>query len=128
MMGDATDDNALMPAVLHLYVENVDAAYRRALAAGATSLREPADQFCGDRTCGVQDAFGNQWWMATHVNHRSLRNRFLLREATSGRSARSDQPDRHHQQDDVAYEGQPVVPEQPADDGAGCGQAGHDPT
>jgi PhnB protein len=53
--------------MLHLYLEDTDAAYRRALAAEATSLQGPADQFYGDRTAGVQDAFGNQWWMATHI-------------------------------------------------------------
>ena len=34
--------------------------------AGATSITAPADQFYGDRTGGVQDACGNQWWIATH--------------------------------------------------------------
>jgi uncharacterized glyoxalase superfamily protein PhnB len=67
MMSEATGENAPLPAMLHVYLEDTDAAYRRALAAGATSLREPADQFYGDRTAGVQDAFGNQWWMATHI-------------------------------------------------------------
>ena len=41
--------------------------YRRALAAGATSIMPPADQFYGDRTAGVRDPSGNQWWLATHV-------------------------------------------------------------
>jgi PhnB protein len=53
--------------MIHLYVEDVDATYRRALEAGATSVREPADQFYGDRSGGVKDRFGNQWWIATHV-------------------------------------------------------------
>ncbi len=55
------------PAMLHVYVEDVDATYRRALAAGCKSTREPADQFYGDRSAGVEDAFGNQWWFATHI-------------------------------------------------------------
>ena len=55
------------PATLHIYLEDVDAAYERALKAGAKSLREPANQFYGDRSGGVEDAFGNQWWFATHV-------------------------------------------------------------
>lgn len=41
-------------------------AYKRALAAGATSLREPTNEFYGDRMSGVQDPFGNQWYFATH--------------------------------------------------------------
>jgi PhnB protein len=66
MLADATDEFAPIPAMLHLYVEDVDAVYKAALAAGAESLTEPADQFYGDRMAGVKDAFGNQWWIATH--------------------------------------------------------------
>jgi hypothetical protein len=44
----------------------IDAVYQRALQAGATSLMEPADQFYGDRSAGVKDVVGNQWWIATH--------------------------------------------------------------
>lgn len=67
MMGEATGEFQPKPAMIHLYVTDVDATYRRALAAGATSVREPTDQFYGDRTGGVKDASGNQWWIATHV-------------------------------------------------------------
>lgn len=68
MLADASGaDNPPMPAMIHLYVPDVDSYYKRALAAGATSLREPADQFYGDRSAGVQDKFGNRWWLATHV-------------------------------------------------------------
>ena len=67
MMGEPTDQFKAMPAVLHLYVTDVDATYRRAIEAGATSLREPADQFYGDRSGGVRDLCGNQWWISTHV-------------------------------------------------------------
>jgi uncharacterized glyoxalase superfamily protein PhnB len=67
MMGEPHGDIKAMPAVLHLYVNDVDATYRRAIDAGATSLREPADQFYGDRSGGVQDASGNQWWISTHI-------------------------------------------------------------
>jgi PhnB protein len=41
--------------------------YRTALAAGASSFQEPADQSYGDRTAAVKDAFGNTWYIATHV-------------------------------------------------------------
>ncbi len=67
MLADAGGENPPIPAMIHLYVEDADATYQRALQAGATSLREPADQFYGDRSGGVRDAFGNQWWVATHV-------------------------------------------------------------
>jgi PhnB protein len=67
MMGDASDEFKAMPTSIHLYLEDVDAAYRRAVQAGGKSLREPTDQFYGDRSAGVADASGNQWWLATHV-------------------------------------------------------------
>lgn len=67
MTGQASDDWNPMPSVLHLYVEDTDTVYQRAMQAGATSLREPSDQFYGDRTGGVMDPFDNQWWIATHV-------------------------------------------------------------
>jgi len=47
-------------------VNDADATYKSALQAGATSLREPADQFYGDRSAGVADPVGNHWWIATH--------------------------------------------------------------
>jgi PhnB protein len=72
MLADATDESSLLPAMLHLYVEDVDGAYRKALDAGAHSLREPTDQYYGDRIAGVKDAFGNQWWIASHVEDVSL--------------------------------------------------------
>lgn len=67
MLGDASPENPPMPATLHVYMPDVDDAYQRALAAGATSLREPADQFYGDRSAGVKDSSGNHWWLATHI-------------------------------------------------------------
>lgn len=67
MMGEASDEWRPMPSVLHLYVEDTDAVYQRAMQAGATSLREPSDQFYGDRSGGVTDPSDNQWWIATHV-------------------------------------------------------------
>ena len=67
MMGESNEEFPPMPAMLHLYVADVDAVYAQAMAAGATSLREPTNEFYGDRSGGVQDAAGNQWWVATHV-------------------------------------------------------------
>jgi uncharacterized glyoxalase superfamily protein PhnB len=66
MMGNAANSEPF-PGMLHVYVEDTDAHYERALNAGATSLRAPVDEFYGDRTGGVQDPFGNQWWFATHI-------------------------------------------------------------
>jgi PhnB protein len=67
MMGESSGEWRPMPAAVHLYVDDTDAAYERALRAGATSLREPADRYYGDRMAGVQDPSGNHWWIATHV-------------------------------------------------------------
>jgi PhnB protein len=54
------------PVSIHLYVENVDAAVERAVAAGAKLIRPVADQFYGDRTGGIEDPFGYRWYIATH--------------------------------------------------------------
>ena len=62
MLADASPEWKPQPAMLHLYVDDdVDTVYRRAVEAGATSLREPADQFYGDRTATVRDASGTVW-------------------------------------------------------------------
>ncbi len=66
MMGEPADESSLMPGAIHVYVEDVDTTYRRALQAGATSLRAPEDQFYGDRSAGVRDPSGSVWWIATH--------------------------------------------------------------
>lgn len=55
------------PISLLIYTEDCDAMYARALAAGATGLREPADQPYGDRMSGVKDPFGYKWWIATSI-------------------------------------------------------------
>jgi len=54
-----------MPTAIHLYVPNVDEAYKRALEAGGKSLMEPADQPYGERSGGVEDPTGNRWYIAT---------------------------------------------------------------
>lgn len=55
------------PVSLHFYTADCDGTYAQALAAGATSLREPTDQPYGDRMAGVKDPFGYKWWIATHI-------------------------------------------------------------
>jgi|EndMetStandDraft_4_1072995.scaffolds.fasta_scaffold229214_1 PhnB protein len=67
MMGGASEAWPAAPAAMYVYVEDTDAAYQRGLAAGATSLQEPADQFYGDRSAGIRDRFGNQWFIGTHL-------------------------------------------------------------
>lgn len=58
------------PCHLHIYVPNTDAAYQRAIAAGAVSIEEPQDKPYGDRSAGVKDPFGNSWFLATYLGAR----------------------------------------------------------
>jgi PhnB protein len=55
------------PVTLHVYVEDSDAAFKRAIDAGAKSLRPLEDQFYGDRSGQFEDPFGHRWNVATHV-------------------------------------------------------------
>lgn len=71
-MGEAHGPYQPMKSMFYLYVPNVDAAYRTALAAGAKSMQEPADQPYGDRVGAVTDAFGNTWYIATHVKDAAM--------------------------------------------------------
>jgi len=54
------------PVSLVLYVEDVDAVFRQAVAAGAKATREVMDQFYGDRSGMLEDPFGHAWSIATH--------------------------------------------------------------
>ena len=67
MLSDADEEMKAMPAAFSLYLDDVDAAYRRAIEAGGTSIQEPSDKFYGDRGGGVRDPAGNQWWISTHI-------------------------------------------------------------
>jgi PhnB protein len=68
MISEAVENQCqAMPCMMYHYVTDVDAAYKKAVAAGGKPIREPENQFYGDRSGGVTDPSGNQWWMATHV-------------------------------------------------------------
>jgi PhnB protein len=54
-----------------IYTEDCDAMYHKAIAAGAKTVREPADQPYGDRMAGVLDPFGYEWYIATHIKDMS---------------------------------------------------------
>jgi PhnB protein len=56
---------AAVPASLHVYVENVDGVYQRAIEAGATSLMPPTDMDYGERGAAIEDIDGNHWYVAT---------------------------------------------------------------
>ncbi|MDB6077074.1 MAG: hypothetical protein JWO82_821 [Akkermansiaceae bacterium] len=55
------------PVTIHLMVDDVDAVFAQAVKAGATEVMPPADQFWGDRYSRVDDPFGHQWSIATHI-------------------------------------------------------------
>src|SRR6266850_6647660 len=67
-MGEAHDEWGPMPTMFYVYVDDVDAWYRRALAAGAAPMEPPALQPYGERRAAVRDAFGNQWYLAAPVS------------------------------------------------------------
>jgi|SRR6185436_4113490 len=67
MLADASEQYPPLQAALYLYVPDTDAVYRKAIAAGATSIMEPADMFYGDRNAGVTEQSGVQWWIGTHM-------------------------------------------------------------
>jgi uncharacterized glyoxalase superfamily protein PhnB len=64
MVGRAPD-GGLRTAVLHVYVDDCDAAYERGLASGATSVVAPHEASFGDRRCALDDGFGNRWGTPT---------------------------------------------------------------
>lgn len=66
-MGEAHDQWQPMTSMLYLYVDNVDAWYERAIAGGAITASEPADQPYGDRVASVNDPFGNLWYLSTPI-------------------------------------------------------------
>jgi len=66
---DARDPNTVggTPVSLHVYVEDSDAVFARAIEAGARELRPVEDRFYGDRSGAFEDPFGHRWDVATHV-------------------------------------------------------------
>ncbi len=67
MMGGATDKFAASTAGLHVYVEDADATYAKALELGAEVIMPPSESGDGDRRGGFLDMAGNQWWVASRV-------------------------------------------------------------
>ncbi len=66
-MSDCSDEWPATPCSLHFYVPDVDAMYQQAVKAGGVSLREPEDQFYGERSAGVRDVSGNNWFIGTRI-------------------------------------------------------------
>lgn len=71
MVSDGAGVREPTGAFLYVYVEDADSTYRRAIAANALSIEEPADMPYGDRRATVKDSWGNTWQIATHNRHPS---------------------------------------------------------
>jgi PhnB protein len=67
MISEASPQFPATPAAVNVYVPDVDATYRRALDAGATSMMSPNNRFYGDRIAAVRDRTGVVWSLATHI-------------------------------------------------------------
>jgi PhnB protein len=92
MMGTPLGET--LKSQIHLYVEDVDAVFTAALAAGATVVRDVANQFYGDRSGQVQDPNGNFWFIATHVEDVSpdeMRRRMVALAAAHDDGQNGDQ-------------------------------------
>jgi PhnB protein len=82
-LGSAKSPWKPLAAGLHLYVKDTDKTYQQALDAGGTSLYEPKDMFYGERSGGVADPCGNQWYIATKTEEMSQKE-MELRAAAAG--------------------------------------------
>jgi len=67
MLADGVEGWPAVPSHVHIYVSDMDATFRRALAAGATTVQEPVKKQDEDKRGGVKDAGGTTWWIATRV-------------------------------------------------------------
>ncbi len=67
MIADPPEGEAAAPTRVHIYVPDVDSAYKRMLEAGGESVQEPVQRGDPDRRGGVKDAGGTTWWVATQV-------------------------------------------------------------
>jgi len=67
MLGESMDGFEPMPSMLHIYVDDCEATYAKALTAGATAVEGLTMRPHGDRSGGVRGPAGNIWWIVTHV-------------------------------------------------------------
>lgn len=75
------DASGRAPVMIHLYVEDVDAIFKKAVDAGATVIRPLANQFYGDRSAFLKDPYGHSWGIATHVE--DVSNEEIIERAKS---------------------------------------------
>lgn len=66
-VSEASEEYPAFPAMLHVYIADVDQRYEAAIDAGCESLQAPTDMDYGERGCGVADRWGNRWWLASYL-------------------------------------------------------------
>lgn len=67
MIADASSEHRAFPVSMHVYVQDVDVTYQKALAAGGIEVQKPAQKGDPDKRGGFKDSSGNTWWIATQV-------------------------------------------------------------
>lgn len=72
MVHEAPSGSRVKPSTLYLYVEDVDATFRRATDAGGTTIMEPTNMYYGDRVACVADVSENDWWIATRLENPAI--------------------------------------------------------
>jgi uncharacterized glyoxalase superfamily protein PhnB len=68
MLNESNEQYPVNMSQMHLYVDDVDIVFSKALSTGAISIMEPNERAHGDRMAGVKDPCGNIWWIATHTS------------------------------------------------------------
>jgi PhnB protein len=76
-----------VPGNLMIYVEDVDSVFKKAVDAGGIVKRPLADQFYGDRNGAIEDPFGHQWFIATHIRDVSPEEMKEAMQSMAGASA-----------------------------------------
>jgi len=71
-MGFVPPAEGQVSSMIHLYVQDADATFARAVAAGATALAPVETKFYGDRSGTLRDPFGHRWSVSTHVEDVSV--------------------------------------------------------
>jgi PhnB protein len=89
MLAQAMEGMPANGGMLFLYVDDPDALYERAVAAGATPIQPPRDQPWGDRAAAVKDSNGLPWWFAKHIEDLTMEE--IGRRFAAEMSGRKDQ-------------------------------------
>lgn len=71
-LADSSEQFPAAPAALHVFVDNVDSVYKKAVSAGAKTILGPTDQPYGERGASLVDEFGNHWYIATPLKGETI--------------------------------------------------------